>query len=61
MLSFTKHSDTAYIAVHGDMLIEIINTCCGIEINVDGVVINDAPYESMSDAMEAATLYVASV
>jgi hypothetical protein len=61
MLSFTKHSDTAYVATHGDLLIEIISTCCGIEINVDGTVINGAPYESMTDAMEAATLYVESV
>jgi hypothetical protein len=61
MLEFMKHSDDAYVAAHGDLLIEIINTGCGVEVNVDGIVANDVPYESVSDAMEAATLYVASI
>jgi hypothetical protein len=61
MLEFIKHSDDAYVATHGDLLIEIIDTGCGVEVNVDGIVVNDAPHESVSDAMEAATLYVASV
>jgi len=60
-MEFIKHSDDAYVATHGDLLIEIVDTGCGIEINVDGITVNDAPYDTMHDAMEAAALYVASV